>query len=996
MGIISNLYARLFAKIPVRGTFTTPSGEESTPVAVCNDIMGGPFIANDLDDLREIHVERLVKGCKCTVNEYTDVDGITPTRTYLCVNVPSVRLSESGEDISDYWVLDRPEQQDESAIESQYSADYEGLKPPFIPSVITKEAYNAGYGSTADYESGDTSKKIWKSDYDDITHKWVRQRTGTLADWGIPVSVDSGYQEGNYADIRFQWRLKTLGAPSRPSSMVDGVPNNNPFGWSDTPDIPEGEDYNSYILLNDLWRISATKGVYGDLLSEWSEPVQISTDPNLVRYGIDPYNTDYLNDTYWRPYYSPDDKYRASRETVNLPWSVEKISGESGEYIDYVFKEFQNSYEPVPGDKPTTTLGYGINGWKDGVFTAQEGYTLHVSTSRKYSDGTLASDWTLPVRYDGKSTLRAVIVPKDNTGQTFKYATTSGSTTISPEAITLKSKLFEAVSEIEPGLLTSVQWYRGSVDEGTLIPKLPIGDEPNRNPQYGGINDEELTIFPENVSGNQEFSCRVVFRGEDYIDSITIVDVTDGIGYQTVIESSAGFIYKGTESKDFTAYIYENGVDMSESTNVSFEWMLGSTTISTTRTATVTDEDVLGITVLTLVATVAGIAYTRTEALTDVSDGDSVIREYSSLEVIDISSTPNDPANPNGWSPNSTDAIWVIEKIGDADWGVPYRVKGEKGDPNGAFQKTVYRTRASGTTPGWLTERPVANTNPTDNLIPVDWTDNPESDAPTGSEIYGTKATFIKTNTSSVEELVANWGIDPTGWSLPFKVTTFPESGDNGAPGTDGYDGWSPKLAVVSDGSRRVQKLQEWIGGSGAKPGGEGYYIGSSGLVSSISSATDIRGATGPTGPKGNDGVFNSSDFWATSTYKISGSNGSPNYESWDARFRKAKNGMVYYSIRCYRNGGGGRGVQFTLGSGWTGNNMYPQTYYQSASSGGNGVHVTLPGLLFEINNDSPSRYGSTEGASIRRVSGTWKLRIPFQDNCTGNFTGCYPARDSI
>jgi hypothetical protein len=75
-----------------------------------------------------------------------------------------------------------------------------------------------------------------------------------------------------------------------------------------------------------------------------------------------------------------------------------------------------------------------------------------------------------------------------------------------------------------------------------------------------------------------------------------------------------------------------------------------------------------------------------------------------------------------------------------------------------------------------------------------------------------------------------------------------------GGGGGDGNDGWSPILAVVADGERRVLQVDDWTGGEGTKPA-VGSYIGASGLVASIGDAVDIRGATGATGATGPTGA---------------------------------------------------------------------------------------------------------------------------------------------
>lgn len=65
--------------------------------------------------------------------------------------------------------------------------------------------------------------------------------------------------------------------------------------------------------------------------------------------------------------------------------------------------------------------------------------------------------------------------------------------------------------------------------------------------------------------------------------------------------------------------------------------------------------------------------------------------------------------------------------------------------------------------------------------------------------------------------------------------------------GVAGVRGWSPVLAVVEDGARRVQQVVDWTGGAGTKPAALGY-IGSTGMVETAAEAVDVRGAAGGAG----------------------------------------------------------------------------------------------------------------------------------------------------
>lgn len=73
--------------------------------------------------------------------------------------------------------------------------------------------------------------------------------------------------------------------------------------------------------------------------------------------------------------------------------------------------------------------------------------------------------------------------------------------------------------------------------------------------------------------------------------------------------------------------------------------------------------------------------------------------------------------------------------------------------------------------------------------------------------------------------------------------------------GGQGEKGWSPILAVVTDGARRVLQVSDWTGGAGSKPS-TGQYIGATGLTATIGDAIDIRGAAGADGDDGREVEF--------------------------------------------------------------------------------------------------------------------------------------------
>lgn len=91
------------------------------------------------------------------------------------------------------------------------------------------------------------------------------------------------------------------------------------------------------------------------------------------------------------------------------------------------------------------------------------------------------------------------------------------------------------------------------------------------------------------------------------------------------------------------------------------------------------------------------------------------------------------------------------------------------------------------------------------------------------------------------------------GYVSPSGLTNISGSATDfrGGQGTIGNNGWSPILAAVADGARRVFQVIDWSGGEGAKPV-TGLYVGPSGLEANIVNGLDVRGPAGTgdvTGP---------------------------------------------------------------------------------------------------------------------------------------------------
>lgn len=99
----------------------------------------------------------------------------------------------------------------------------------------------------------------------------------------------------------------------------------------------------------------------------------------------------------------------------------------------------------------------------------------------------------------------------------------------------------------------------------------------------------------------------------------------------------------------------------------------------------------------------------------------------------------------------------------------------------------------------------------------------------------------VQTGAPGSQVVVTNSG-NPQNAIFNFSIPR----GDTGATGDKG---WSPVLATVIDGERRVLRLVDYVDGQGAKPTiPTNNYIGSTGLTN-LAGAVDVRGAVGQTGP---------------------------------------------------------------------------------------------------------------------------------------------------
>jgi len=881
------------------GTATLPAGTEIDGFGITNELVGGPFLCKDLFDLAKIPRRRMVKGCKATVNEHKSpiefdvADGtqfdvgmevtggtsgavgticrVVTNKVFVCAvtgsfqngealdddnsaatsnitseptgnktvlkkdyylsTLPPINDNQKVIDISDsydislYWRPDFDVSFPESTEEVQYAPDVNGKRPQFA---IGADWYNNGETSPID------STVIWVNTADiTVPHKWLRRRPGSDSDWGIPELLFSLGEE-TFIDQKFKWVLKTDPDPLTPPQLIDGLPNNNPAGWDDVPDDFPGADWAASIVTHNLWRIVASKLFDGNLIGSWSVPTKLSNDPNLVQFGV-PSSSISTPDTVpadWHDDFRLTDSHMVTRKDLGggvfSAWVVTRITNEQGIFQSFVFKNFPLGTQVTKSDRPTVGDPFGLpapNDWFDTPPAKEDDKVTYMSKGNLFSNRQLVDPpgYSTPQRWDGQDTITPII--NFDTSLTFKKDPITEVTT--PANVTLTAKLLRGIDELTSGL--TYKWFKGTNQPGN---------------QLGDI-DNDIVVTPADVTNNQLYTVEITFEGAQYETQVNVIDVTDGVGFIAVIAPDDGFIFKNQAgTKTFNPEFYINGV--LDNTNVTFVWKLDGIILpdATFPTAAIDGNDVLSIdgsdittqNELTLEATYTpnSTTYIAFADLVDVDDGNDLVVEYST----DPLSTA--PGSVSNFTTDPTDANWArFSTDGGTTFNTPFQIRGEAANANAGMTFFIFRNVESGS----IDDPPSAPTVPTSgSIIPSGWTKEPQPFAGSEDLTFMASHNFVLVpggDTSILDRV--NWSPisgDPATYSNPVRTNGL----DGVGIGVPGDDGWSPQLAVVQDGERRVHQLVGWIGGGGSPPGNVGDYLGSSGFTSDITLATDIRG----------------------------------------------------------------------------------------------------------------------------------------------------------
>jgi hypothetical protein len=367
-----------------------------------------------------------------------------------------------------------------------------------------------------------------------------------------------------------------------PRTLAGGQPNNNPTGWSDT--IPTPIDPQNPIQ---LWKIFAHKTIYGNLKSEWNLE-KINEQPELIRYSSkanplpsilckttesvgDPYTGTYKAVEYsgftieqvliaegWKEGFEEGfTLFIAIRKDDGgsppwTDWAVEKISDESGEFTDYVFKLFpiNADYVGVAVDKPVES-DPSSQGWQDAPIEETLTDINWVSKARKFLDGSLKSNWSDPVPYTGKDSFLDVIRLPD--GNDFKYKIDPATGILGvvpvPAELRMQGQLVQGGSNMwqDPNVVMTFDWYK-IFDNGVDIADILIDSENTGDDAYvkttgnGAFTAEEITdgyrdgqilvVKAAYITGKAYFKLVQTLTTDEgdivFTEIISVSDISDG------------------------------------------------------------------------------------------------------------------------------------------------------------------------------------------------------------------------------------------------------------------------------------------------------------------------------------------------------------------------------------------------------------------------------------------------------------------------------------
>jgi hypothetical protein len=959
--------------VPFSGTLFGTN--ETVPVVIAQAIRGGFMALDSIDSLVDMPYQLLQANMEVVVRQYEIAEGVTHPRTrYYLKQMPpaNTRVGEIADYVfSDYWgKASESTAATEGEMDVQFAPNYDGKRPRFLSSEISQAAYNAGYPTTELYDGANPSDIIWVDEFDpNLAHVWMRQKLSTATNWGIPVSIGAiDYEANQYVDTIFMWVTpKGSAPPDRPIQPVDF--SQYPEGWENTP----GPNYAVDIVTKDLYRSDMIKNAFGVPKSPWSLPILVSADPLLTRYGNTPGNTEFLNDTYWRGYYTPGlDTYMATRpDALSSDWTIRKIDNESGEYTEFAFKLFPLaiSVEDLAAAIPTRPHPYGgdaPNDCLDAAPASTETHIVYMTSALKNVDGSFKNNgWSMWRRFDGMDNIQVVI--EDSPGDTFfRSRNSEGNLVLDFNAIVLTAKMYKANAELTSGF-TSVSWYRGAtliVFDSTTRKATNLGVSFNQYHEVS-VDGKSLTVNPEGFDSSQEYSVRVVHTSREayYTDKIILKDTTDdGNAFVVDIKAVNGSTFKNQSGLyKFDANFFKGGELDNE--GVTFLWTLkdaAGTPITnalrdeegdpiagsvTTETVYVSGEDIDQYAQLELVATFGEIERTDVTTLTDVEDG-------FGLEVLYWGIGSENPGNPTDFADrtltkeevlaldigyleadDAAGAWYMIQREGGV-WGGEIQIRGENGAPAGGVFIYIFKNVDFS-----VDGAPAAPSVPgSGSIIPAGWSTSPTEFTGDQDRRYASTCLFLlRTDVVANPTVFTRDNYTPSGtYSAPYVAGYDTPPTETPSPGTNG---WTPQIVSESYNGRKLLKVTGYFGGTGTEPSivEDANYIGEEGLTTR-DNATDFRGPAGSDAAvrpyyvyeSGNEiGSASMGNTPDSETYRLGAmiTNSYPAARNFvihaNVGFRKSGSGVVYATVRLRSRSGS-----------WTPLTIFPSTISGGVTSG--------------------------------------------------------------
>lgn len=520
--------------------------------------------------------------------------------------------------------------------------------PPFPYTTLAGVAYEANWKNENNAADGNQWMRFRNTDVKVLADDGI---TMVFRDWTAPIPLGNVFERGDYVENRWkrqninenqltggvdnlvtgksyralnqvvyngvtyeEGRIFIAGATTTftgtarevvpiPPQTVNGVINNEPAGWFDTP----GET-GDLATNGTLWKIYAQKNVYGQLKSAWIGPFRINEDPNYIRYSksASPHPDNIVSNkvsgdgqTTWTPtteaatdgsnydlelvandWKQTDDGqavFIATRQDDNggspgppfSVWKVERIANESGEYIDRVFKlfDFNLDYDNAALQAPTIADATQ-QGWSDIPLPETDLQINFISEARKFFDRTLKTPWSKPVPFTSKDVFNDII---DSDHDSFKSDNAGGTI---PTSITLTAKLFKGVVKLweQSGITINFLWKK-VYDNGTSVDVDPttnpaddfytLGENGTAGTTGYLFDKQRVVIKPDAVTGKAVFRCTMTLSmatGDDIVfeEEYDILDISDGLDAkdltvkadnQILIYDTSGAVFNPPEVK---------------------------------------------------------------------------------------------------------------------------------------------------------------------------------------------------------------------------------------------------------------------------------------------------------------------------------------------------------------------------------------------------------------------------------------------------------------